>query len=61
MKTNPSRYELLESIAQRNREIGTLELSIIAYQGKMKETMSRIKELEALNFLDQMLLKETIE
>lgn len=61
MKTNPSRYELLESIATRSKEIGQLEQAIAMHEGKIKGARSRIKELETLNFLDQMLLNEIKE
>ena len=55
---NPSKNELIASIASRMREIASLENSAVIYERRAQGMRSRIKDLKILINMDIIILRE---
>jgi len=55
---NPSKQELLQSIASRMTEIKSLEYSMLMYERRLEDMRERIKDLKNLISLDVILIRE---
>jgi len=53
-----TKYELLQSIASRKREMERIEENISQLEKKIKQLNKQREELKNLNFLDNILINE---
>ncbi len=56
--SDPSKYELMQSMASRKLEMESLWKTIVQLEEKIRDLKERREELKSLNFLDSILLKE---
>jgi ribosome-associated translation inhibitor RaiA len=54
----PTKYELLQSMASRRREMEAIDNVVVQLEEKIKNLKEKREELKSLNFLDHVLLKE---
>jgi len=54
----PSKYELLQSMASRKKEMEDINKLVAQLEEKIKFLREKHEELKSLNFLDNILLKE---
>jgi hypothetical protein len=55
---DPSKYELLQAMASRRREMEDIGKLVENLEEKIKQLKEKREELKSLNFLDNILLKE---
>ena len=55
---DPSKYELLQAMASRRREMEDIGKLVENLEEKIKKLKEKREELKSLNFLDNILLKE---
>lgn len=56
--SDPTKYELIQSMDSRKREMENIETTIAQLEDKIKKLKKHKEELKGLNFLDSILLKE---
>ena len=56
--TDPSKYEILQSMASRKKEMEDINKHISTLEEKIKSLREKHEELKSMNFLDAILLKE---
>ena len=54
----PTRYELLQAMASRKKDMETIDNFVSQLEEKIKRLKEKREELKSLNFLDDILLKE---
>ena len=54
----PTKYDLLEAMATRRREMEDIGILVTNLEEKIKQLKEKREELKSLNFLDNILLKE---
>jgi len=54
----PTKYELLQAMASRRREMEAIDNVVVQMEEKVKQLKEKREELKSLNFLDHILLKE---
>lgn len=54
----PTRYELLQTMASRRKEMEAIDNVVVQMEEKIKQLRDKREELKSLNFLDNILLKE---
>jgi len=56
--TDPSKYEILQSMASRKKEMEDINKHNSTLEEKIKSLREKHEELKSMNFLDAILLKE---
>ena len=54
----PTRYELLQAMASRKKDMETIDNFVSQLEEKIKRLKEKREELKSLNYLDDILLKE---
>ena len=58
MNNDPSKYDLMSTMATRKRSMEVLRQTIVIHEDAIKQLKSRLIQLQALQDLDEFLLKE---